>query len=317
MKRSRLGLCTFLSVLVMVVGLSVSAHGALVDMGDGTIYDTDTQLSWLKNASAAGMKLNWADAITWAASLNAGGGFAGRTGWRLPTSDPACNFVYNCTTSEMGHLYFTELGNSPGGPLTNSGPFLNLQISDIYWSGTEYVPDPFYAWLFYFQNGLNGWEAKYNAAYTWAVSPGARVITNTILNGAGDPLAADGKDGDFYINTSSYTIFGPKTGGAWGPGVPLIGLMGPTGPQGPQGATGPAGLQGPQGATGPAGPQGPQGATGPAGPQGPIGLTGPQGPAGPVNISRGEFDTLKARVDALEQLLNAVIGNLPQLKNKI
>jgi hypothetical protein len=52
-------------------------------------------------------------------------------------------------------------------------------------------------------------------------------------------------DGDFYINTTTNTLFGPKSGGAWPSGVSLVG---------PAGATGATGAQGSTGATGPAGP---------------------------------------------------------------
>ena len=48
----------------------------------------------------------------------------------------------------------------------------------------------------------------------------------TILNGTVDPTT-EGVDGDFYINTISSTIFGPKTGGAWGVGTSIIGPQGP------------------------------------------------------------------------------------------
>ncbi|NBX38747.1 MAG: collagen-like protein [Flavobacteriia bacterium] len=96
---------------------------------------------------------------------------------------------------------------------------------------------------------------------------------NSVLNGNIAPTPAIGVDGDFYINTSNDSLYGPKTNGTWNTGVSLVG---PQGPAGPQGATGPAGVAGPQG------PAGPQGATGPAGatgPQGPMGLTGPAGSA--------------------------------------
>lgn len=59
----------------------------------------------------------------------------------------------------------------------------------------------------------------------------------TILNGAADPVT-EGVDGDFYINTSSDEIFGPKSGGVWGAGTSLVG---PQGVQGIQGIQGPAG----------------------------------------------------------------------------
>jgi hypothetical protein len=45
----------------------------------------------------------------------------------------------------------------------------------------------------------------------------------TILNGGINPSnLSTGTNGDFYINTSNYTFFGPKTAGAWPDGVSLI-----------------------------------------------------------------------------------------------
>ena len=110
----------------------------------------------------------------------------------------------------------------------------------------------------------------------------------SVLNGAVAPTT-EGVDGDFYINTATSTIYGPKAGGNWGSGTPLIGPVGPigvTGAQGPVGATGPTGptgdpgAQGPVGATGAAGPVGATGATGATGAQGIQGLPGPQGSTG-------------------------------------
>jgi len=69
--------------LAVVFGLSIPACAKLVDMRDGTVYDTDTQLSWQKDAAAGGLK-TWDEAVAWAASLNEKGGFAHLTGWRLP-----------------------------------------------------------------------------------------------------------------------------------------------------------------------------------------------------------------------------------------
>ena len=77
----------------------------------------------------------------------------------------------------------------------------------------------------------------------------------TVLSGTSNPTT-QGVDGDFYINTSSNTLFGPKSGGSWPSGVSLVGAQGSAGPAGPAGAAGSAGTIG---ATGPAGPQGPTG----------------------------------------------------------
>lgn len=75
----------------------------------------------------------------------------------------------------------------------------------------------------------------------------------TILNGTSNPSTALGTTGDFYINTTNNTLFGPKTVSGWGSGTSLVGpqgTAGATGPQGATGATGATGAQGPQGATG-------------------------------------------------------------------
>lgn len=177
-----------LSVLIMMIGFSASANGSLIDMNDGTIYDTDTQLSWLKDAGAGGVQ-TWANAMSWAASLNGGGGFAGLVGWRLPDTDPTCNgdgIGYNCIDSEMGHLYYTELGNVAGGLLTNVGPFANLHI--YYWSGSEYAPYNAAAWTFSFDVGYQVPDNKtyYGFYYAWAVCPGGRNIFN--FSGLFSPL---------------------------------------------------------------------------------------------------------------------------------
>ena len=50
-----------------------------------------------------------------------------------------------------------------------------------------------------------------------------------MLNGAADPTGGIGTDGDFYINTTTDFIFGPKTAGAWGTGTSLVGPQGPAG----------------------------------------------------------------------------------------
>ena len=55
---------------------------------------------------------------------------------------------------------------------------------------------------------------------------------SSVLSGNRDPLGGDGINGDWWINSATLTIYGPKTGGAWGAGQAL------RGPQGIQGAAG-------------------------------------------------------------------------------
>ncbi|MEY9364773.1 hypothetical protein ABH994_007494 [Bradyrhizobium yuanmingense] len=67
---------------------------------------------------------------------------------------------------------------------------------------------------------------------------------NTILYGAADPTGAVGVNGNFYINTTTHFMFGPKAGGAWPAGTSLVGPQGPQGIQGIQGIQGNTGTRG-------------------------------------------------------------------------
>ncbi|WP_420387243.1 tail fiber domain-containing protein [Roseivirga sp.] len=60
----------------------------------------------------------------------------------------------------------------------------------------------------------------------------------TILNGNSNPNNGQGKNGDLFINTNSNTLFGPKTSGNWGSGIPLVGPAGKDGIDGTNGTDG-------------------------------------------------------------------------------
>lgn len=63
----------------------------------------------------------------------------------------------------------------------------------------------------------------------------------TVLNGPGAPSSGLGVDGDFYIDTTAWEIYGPKTAGAWGTGESLVGPKGDTGETGATGQGVPTG----------------------------------------------------------------------------
>lgn len=138
-------------------------------------------------------------------------------------------------------------------------------------------------------------------AYSAGRSPSA--VVNTILNGKGVPKPSLGIDGDFYIDTRSLLLYGPKKKGKWPSPQNLQGPTGPAGSDGKNGSDGRAGVSNVStvtGAQGPAGPQGergekgdpgtpgasgPAGAPGPSGPAGAPGANGAQGPAGPAGAT--------------------------------
>ena len=82
-------------------------------------------------------------------------------------------------------------------------------------------------------------------------APGPAGVNGTngsaVLSGLSSPASSLGANGDFYINTSTNTLFGPKSGGVWPSGVSLVGPVGQNGQPGPAGAPGPAGVNGTNG----------------------------------------------------------------------
>ena len=106
----------------------------------------------------------------------------------------------------------------------------------------------------------------------------------TLTRGAGDPtqLGVAGAEGDYYLNTSNNSLYGPWDQAWPSSGLPLAGSAGSIGSTGPAGSQG---LQGPQGLGGAAGPDGPQGTPGLAGPAGPQGATGSAGNQGTSVLS--------------------------------
>ncbi len=99
-----------------------------------------------------------------------------------------------------------------------------------------------------------------------------------VLNGPTGPTAGNGNPGDFWLDTNSKILYGPKGATAWPEsGVLLAGATGASG------ATGAAGATGAPGATG---------ATGAPGANGSVGAQGQQGPTGPNIVSNSTTTNL-------------------------
>jgi hypothetical protein len=115
----------------------------------------------------------------------------------------------------------------------------------------------------------------------------SNTIANTILNGKGAPLSTLGINGDFYIDTRSLLIYGPKKSNKW----PL-----PQNLQGPIGAAGADGKNGSEGktlsnASTVAGPTGSQGEKGEKGEKGEAGSAGASGSSGSAGLTGAKGDT--------------------------
>jgi hypothetical protein len=92
--------------------------------------------------------------------------------------------------------------------------------------------------------------------------PGTNGIDGrTILNGAGAPSNATGSSNDFYLDRTTHVLYGPKMGGVWPSGVPLIGPPGEDGADGVDGQDGVDGVDGQDGGDGQDGAPGADGRT--------------------------------------------------------
>ena len=178
----------FISVFAWTLVLAINSSKAeLVPRMNGlVVYDTDRDISWLANANlavtnkfgVAGISSNggmtWSVAKSWIAAMNSygGTGYLGFNDWTLPTvlhPDASCtndpegttsggpnSAGYNCSGSDMGHLFYNELGGTAGSPVSISADpdlalFSNLQTIDFYW--TDRLFDSTTAWIFHFGDG--------------------------------------------------------------------------------------------------------------------------------------------------------------------
>jgi len=138
-------------IALLFLGLaSNSAHAELNDRGNGLIYDSTLNITWLadmKYALTSGYEqtsgipydgsndgaISWSAAVAWAENLE----FGGFSDWRLPTlleNDPTCDGAfdsdltrtsqggssrYGCVGGELSHLFVVSLGNKAGQSVHN------------------------------------------------------------------------------------------------------------------------------------------------------------------------------------------------------
>ncbi len=152
--------CILIAVLCSTL-YSTTSNAELFDRGNGLIYDSVLNITWIQNANPTPTTLYWADAYTWADGLV----YEDFDDWRLPATSTSCSGS-SCTGSEMSHLFSVD--NISSGSM---GLFTDVKPS-IYWSGTEKDADN--AWRFNFKNssGYQGTSSKATKKWAWAVRNG-------------------------------------------------------------------------------------------------------------------------------------------------
>jgi hypothetical protein len=228
----------------LVLGLSTSASAQLVSrLGGQAVYDIDLDVTWLADAnyakssgfsSSGAMPLFLADQFIAKLNIDSVGGV---NDWRLPVADPACGVTFHCSNSEMGHLFYDELGGTATESiLTSTDPdlalFSNIQQGD-YWTGTP-VSANSRQWVFDFDNGgssgLQNQGPPSLNKWVWAVRSGdlppmppaltGDVASISLLAGGQQVLTLDA--GALHAGWF-YWVLGSATGTT--PGLSIGGLL--------------------------------------------------------------------------------------------
>lgn len=199
-KRKRISLIVLITVFIIS---PLSAQADLTTIGqaqyDGQnyslVWDNDSpfgSIVWLDYTNSA---TTWQNQMNWASGLNDVGvltynidpmySIEWSGNWRLPGTvdslavygyDGTTTQGYNITNSELGHLFYTELGNKgyysttgvyqPDYGLTDTGDFQQL-LPGIYWSRQQYSINPSYTWVFDTSRGL---QTLASPGYTGAIA---------------------------------------------------------------------------------------------------------------------------------------------------
>lgn len=215
------------AIVVTVLGFSLESQADLLNrgtdsLGNRLIYDSDRKITWYDFTYSYLIPgpTSWDNSRNWASSLSVTFNGIEFNDWRLPTitinQDPATygysgsdTYGYNIKNSEMGHLFYTALGNKAyyatngsypqsGWGLTSTGDFQHL-YAEYYYSDATY--------------SYNVWAAVYQSFATGEQYAGAKVA----LGGTGIYAMAV-RDGDVAAVPIPPTV--------WLLGSGLVGLVG-------------------------------------------------------------------------------------------
>ncbi|MCQ8181938.1 DUF1566 domain-containing protein [Methylomonas sp. SURF-1] len=159
-----------------VQGIIAANNGVVLNKPN--VYDGNDGVYNLSAADfyAGSGGMTWFGAMAWAGSLN----YGGYDDWRLPVGVSGSTGGTGILGSEMGHLFYEELGGmalKPIGTQHDSDYALFGNIQQYYWAGTEYLfgLGNSTAWTFDFNDGSQ-WSSFKNLQsprlYAWAVRDG-------------------------------------------------------------------------------------------------------------------------------------------------
>ena len=210
-----------LYLVVVLILLSNTVRAELIDRGNGLIYDTVLDITWLQDANYAQTsgydddgKMTWYEATVWADQLV----YEGFDDWRLAsinisagtpigTIDSFSSLIncYEeteevCRDNEYGYMFLYNLGGWVGDNLTGNQTSLSgVELNNIqfgYWSNDQYY-DFYEAFVFFFSGGGMIYDGKTSHWAAWAVRAGD----------IDDPSCSiPEKPGELTANVRRYTV---------------------------------------------------------------------------------------------------------------
>jgi len=195
-----------LFLILLLIGMLGVSNATLWDRGGGLVYDDVLEITWLQDAnhSAADVcipgdscpdgLMTWYSANAWASGLEYYDSVRGVIwdDWRLPSAynqdGSGPDSGWNISSSEMGHMYYNNLGGTCGGTCGGGGfpgatftdgygntvSFQDLQQNG-YWASPKFDHEEYmatYAWYFYFTTGYQHYGTPGATLYAWAVRDG-------------------------------------------------------------------------------------------------------------------------------------------------
>ena len=173
-----------LSCLFLIL-TSFHSYASLFDRGNGFIYDDVLDITWLQDANYAETlgatpwydygAMNFENAKNWTDNL----AILNHYNWRLPSAGENPSMGWYSFDSELGHMFYNNLGNSPG-PITNTSFIdgstgLNVEFQNVmnnfYWLDEVSFDDK--AWSFKMQAGkMIDYAAQSSRFHLWLVHDG-------------------------------------------------------------------------------------------------------------------------------------------------
>jgi hypothetical protein len=204
-----------ISELPIATSISTSDISVLVDSGTDYQYTFTLLLQFLKANLTTGANISFGATLPQNTTGNNGDVFVNTTAgsfaqkvsgtWTVVYTLPAAN------AADGALLYGAGLPGSSTGK--NSDSYINT-LTGIFYQKTSGA----WSQVFSMATGPQGPQGTAGTNGTNGTNG------NAVLFGSTNPSnSSTGVNGDFYINTSSYDLFGPKTAGVWGAGASIVG----------------------------------------------------------------------------------------------